>query len=204
MESIPLRERNKQRVTQRIIAAAVDLFKTKGYHQTTMDDVAERAEISRGTLFNYFPTKDALLLPWGQEILDGKIRPTLQAYLDTGPTTIQALQLLFTNMTEIILASPDVIQAFMHEAMKPSNEQQKALAGTGGQEIFVQVLRYGQERGEVRTDIPLEDLARYVGAVHASLLFCLLVSLPPEDSSQEIARLLAFIETGLAPARKHD
>jgi AcrR family transcriptional regulator len=162
-----------------------------------MDDVAEKAEISRGTLFNYFPSKDALLLPWGQEILDGKIRPTLDAYLETRPTTVQALQLLFTNMTEIILASPDVIQAFMHEAMKPNNE--KVLAGTGGQEIFIQVLRYGQERSEVRSDIPLENLARYVGAVHASLLFCLLVALPPENSSQEIARLLAFIETGISP-----
>jgi AcrR family transcriptional regulator len=199
MDSLPLRERNKQKVTGRIVAAAVELFKAKGYHQTTMDDVAEKAEISRGTLFNYFPSKDALLLPWGQEILDHHIRPGLQAHLATGPTTVQALQVLFTNMTEIILASPDVIQAFMHEVLKPSNERQKALAGTGNQEIFIQVLRYGQERGEVRSDIPLENLARYVGAVHGSLLFCLLVLPPPQDAAQEIARLLTFIESGLAP-----
>ena len=94
MNVLPLRERNKQRVTQRIIAAAMELFKTRGCQQTTMDDIADKAEISRGTLFNYFPSKDALLLPWGQEILQEYIQPKLTAYLETQPSTIQVLQFL--------------------------------------------------------------------------------------------------------------
>ena len=72
------------------------------------------------------------------------------------------------------------------------------LARTGTLGIIAQVLRYGQARGEVRTDIPLETMANYVGALQAGLLFRLLESTPPEDSSQEIARLLLFIEAGLA------
>ncbi len=51
MDVLPLRERNKQKVTERIIVAAMELFKTQGYEQTTMDDIANKAEISRGTLF---------------------------------------------------------------------------------------------------------------------------------------------------------
>ncbi len=198
MDVFPLRERNKQRVTQRIIAAAVELFKAKGCQQTTMDDIAGRAEISRGTLFNYFPSKDALLLPWGQEMLEQHIRPGLTAYLKKQPTTIQALRLLLTNMSENIGASPDVLQAFMREALKPHNKSQRELARTGLQEIFIQVLQYGQERGEVRSDIPLPDLAGYVSALHASLLFRQLEAPRSEDTSQELAQLLAFIESGLA------
>jgi AcrR family transcriptional regulator len=198
MNILPLRERNKQRVTQRIIAAAMELFKARGCQQTTMDDIADKAEISRGTLFNYFPSKDALLLPWGQEVLEQYIRPKLTAYLDTQPKTIQVLQFLFANMSENVLAAPDIIRAFMGEAMKPKNKAQIDRARTGMQEIFVQVLRYGQGKGEVRTDIPLEDLASYVSALQAALLFRLLESTQLEDSSQEIARLLIFIEAGLA------
>lgn len=199
VETLPLRERNKQKVTERIIAAAVELFKARGYNQVTMDDIAEQAEISRGTLFNYFPTKEALLLPWGQQILDGQIRPGLQAHLAKRPTTAQALQALFTNISENVLASPDVIQAFVREAMKRSRAAQPDSVSTGFQETFVQVLEYGRARGEVRDDIPLENLVRYLMAVHASLLFCLLESMPPEDSACEISLLLAFIETGLSP-----
>jgi len=164
-----------------------------------MDDIAKKAEISRGTLFNYFPSKDALLLPWGQEILERHIQPGLTAYLKTQPTTIQALQLMLTNMSENALASPDIIQAFMREALKPNNKPQADLARTGMQEIFIQVLKYGQERSEVRADIPLEDIADYLSALHTSLLFRLLESPLPEDSSRQIARLLIFIEAGLAP-----
>ena len=41
---LPLRERNKQRNFQRIVAAAFELFHTTGYHETTMDTIAEKAE----------------------------------------------------------------------------------------------------------------------------------------------------------------
>ena len=198
MNVLPLRERNKQRVTQRIIAAAMELFKTRGCQQTTMDDIADKAEISRGTLFNYFPSKDALLLPWGQEILQEYIQPKLTAYLDTQPSTIQVLQFLFVGMSENFPASPDVIRAFMDEALKPKNKPHMELARTGTLGIIAQVLRYGQARGEVRTDIPLETMANYVGALQAGLLFRPLESTPPDDSLQEIARLLLFIEAGLA------
>ena len=198
MNVLPLRERNKQRVTQRIIAAAMELFKARGCQQTTMDEIADKAEISRGTLFNYFPSKDALLLPWGQEVLEQYIQPKLAAYLDTKPRTIQVLQFLFANMSENVLVAPDVIRAFMGEAVKPKNKAHIDRARTGMQEIFVQVLRYGQGRGEVRTDIPLEDLAGYMSALQAALLFRLLESTQLEDSSEEIARLLTFIEAGLA------
>lgn len=197
MSILPLRERNKQRVTQRIVAAAMELFKARGCEQTTMDDIADKAEISRATLFNYFPSKDALLLPWGQEILEQYVQPQLTAYLGTQPNTIQVLQFLFTNMSENVLAAPDIIRAFMGEAVKPKNKAHVDRARTGMQEIFVQVLCYGQGRGEVRADIPLEDMAGYVAALQAALLFSLMESARPEDSSQEIARLLIFIEAGL-------
>src|SRR5215207_8502479 len=101
-EPLPLRERNKQKVTQRIITVAVELFKTQGYAQTTVDDIAAEADVSRRTLFNYFPSKEALLLPWAREILDGNISPTIIAYLDTQPTTIECIRLLFTVIAEAI------------------------------------------------------------------------------------------------------
>ena len=86
MDRIPLRERKKQRVTERIISAASELFKTCGYHPTTMDDIADKAEISRATLFNYFPTKEALLLPWGQEIMEEQILPRLRKTMKSQST----------------------------------------------------------------------------------------------------------------------
>jgi AcrR family transcriptional regulator len=201
MKALSLRERNKQRVTQRIVAAAVELFNARGCQQTTMDDIAGLAEISRATLFNYFPSKDALLLPWAQEILERHIRPDLSACLEEQPSTIQALQLLLTSLSKNVAASPDTMQVFMGEALKPHNKPQRELARTGMEDLFIQVLQYGQARGEVRSDIPLPELAGYVAALHASVLFRLLETGRAGETAQEIARLLVFVEAGLTPVK---
>ena len=201
MDQVPLRERNKQRITQRIISAASELFKTCGYHPTTMDDIAEKAEISRATLFNYFKSKEALLLPWGQEILEQHIQPQLSTYLSTKPTAVQALLFLFTLMSEAIRAFPDVIWTFAGEASKSNHPIHADFAETGIQEIFIQVLQYGQGRGEVGMDIPLEDMACYLSALQMSLCFRLLETTTPEKASLEILTLTRFIERGISLER---
>ncbi len=55
-----LRERNKRRARAAILDAAERLIAERGYRRTTMRDVAERAELSYQTLYNYFPNKAAL------------------------------------------------------------------------------------------------------------------------------------------------
>ena len=57
-----LRERQKQARTERILAAASTLFNRQGFDDTTMAAIASGAEVSTPTVFNYFKTKDELLL----------------------------------------------------------------------------------------------------------------------------------------------
>jgi AcrR family transcriptional regulator len=52
-----LRERKKQRTRQAIVEVATRLFVDRGYQQTTLAQIAEAAEVSPSTFFNYFPTK---------------------------------------------------------------------------------------------------------------------------------------------------
>src|SRR4051812_45486726 len=118
MDALPLRERNKQRIRERILSATFELFKSVGYNQTTMDDIAEKAEISRGTLFNYFPSKDSLLRPFVQEIFQTRVRPALNVYLTEQHTTLQALRFLFMNVQEHVLKIPDIEQAFKQEFLR--------------------------------------------------------------------------------------
>ena len=52
------KQREKDQRIQDIIEAARELFITKGYDKTTMLDIAEKAELSRRTLYHYFPSKE--------------------------------------------------------------------------------------------------------------------------------------------------
>jgi len=58
-----LRERKKQRTRETILTAALQLFAERGYTNTTLDDIADAAEVSTGTLFAYFPSKEDILFP---------------------------------------------------------------------------------------------------------------------------------------------
>jgi len=56
------RGRQKQEREQRIVKAAERLFARKGYAEVAMEDIADRAGLAVGTIYNYFPSKSALLL----------------------------------------------------------------------------------------------------------------------------------------------
>ena len=57
-----LRERKKTKTRFAIQQEALRLFQAQGYHATTVEQIAEAAEVSASTVFRYFPTKDALVL----------------------------------------------------------------------------------------------------------------------------------------------
>ena len=58
---IGLRERKKQRTREVIVEAGLELFAERGYHATTVAEIAVAAELSERTVFTYFPTKEDIL-----------------------------------------------------------------------------------------------------------------------------------------------
>jgi AcrR family transcriptional regulator len=56
-----LRERKKQRTRETIAHAAHELFAQRGYHATTLPDIAQAADVSTRTIFAYFPSKEDIL-----------------------------------------------------------------------------------------------------------------------------------------------
>ena len=59
-KTLPRREREKLRQRQEMLAAALDLFSNKGYHNTSMHEIAEKAEFAIGTLYKFFQNKEDL------------------------------------------------------------------------------------------------------------------------------------------------
>lgn len=64
------RELNKINSRKRILKASRKLFSQKGYEETMMEDIAKKAEVSKATIYNYFPNKESLLIGTVDEVLD--------------------------------------------------------------------------------------------------------------------------------------
>ena len=70
-----LRERKKQRTRELIQREAIRLFEEQGYETTTVEQIAAAAEISPSTFFNYFPTKeDVVLLDTYDPVVESEVR----------------------------------------------------------------------------------------------------------------------------------
>ena len=63
----------KESTRRKILDAAQELFRTTGFEATTTRDIARAAGIATGTLFNYFPTKEAIVTTL---VMDSHARPT--------------------------------------------------------------------------------------------------------------------------------
>ncbi|MFD8392803.1 TetR/AcrR family transcriptional regulator [Streptomyces sp. NPDC059680] len=81
-----LRERKKIKTREAIRAATYALVREQGYDATTIDQIAERAEVSPSTVFRYFPTKEDIVLTdeYDPVILEEiKVRPADEPWSET-------------------------------------------------------------------------------------------------------------------------
>ncbi|GAC1640824.1 MAG: hypothetical protein NVS4B9_33310 [Ktedonobacteraceae bacterium] len=196
VDRLPLRERNRQRTIRRIVEGAIELFCTAGYDQTTMDSIAEKAEVSRATLFNYFSTKHALLIPFANELYEKNIQPRILSYLQEQPATLDVLRLLFMSIYEQVLTLPEMKRGLRAALFQPQPTMKDISHGNGFFTILVTIVQQGQQRGEVRRDISDDQLGRYVGTLYVSFLLELKDSTSISYVS-EIETLLAFLQSAL-------
>lgn len=97
-----LRERKKSATRQAIEDAAWALFDEHGYEDTSIHDIAERADVAPRTFFRYFPTKEAVMYPEIDELLE-RVRVAFELRPATEPllvSLIAALETLADTMTE--------------------------------------------------------------------------------------------------------
>ena len=73
------RHRRSLEIRERLFRSALDLFAQQGFSDTTVEDITNAADLGKGTFFNYFPSKDHLLLAFADMQLT-KLQSSLSTY----------------------------------------------------------------------------------------------------------------------------
>jgi AcrR family transcriptional regulator len=100
-EKLSRRQRDRLRHRDEILAVALRLFSERGYHNVSMQEVADAAEFSVGTLYNLFESKDALV----DELMASntqKIMADILAVLDEPGDERERLRTLFRRQPELM------------------------------------------------------------------------------------------------------
>jgi AcrR family transcriptional regulator len=158
------REQNRTDQRERILDAARALFASRGVEEVTIAEVGERAGVARATVFNYFPSKYALVEAITEEVLCHWVWMLDLALERDDVPTPALVRALFDRMGEGIEQAHEFYRRVFREIMKVQVglDEGGAAQRTGLQalERLEQLLVRGQGRGELRADLDVADLAR--------------------------------------------
>lgn len=158
-EPLSLRERKKQETRQSLMEAAYQLFTQDGYDATTVSDITEAAGVAKGTFFNYFSTKEAILpaiAAHRTERLAGALTAERTALTSPVARIKRALHLVADDP----LCEPQLAQRLFSAIMR----RRELKPGHAMRDLLAEQVRKGQAAGEIRQDLDPVSLA---GAIHA-------------------------------------
>src|SRR5262245_7299716 len=100
------RERKKERTRQEIYRAAMALFVAHGFEAVTVEDICHAADVAKGTFFLHFPTKDTLLLEYGEQVCE----ELAEILHDHRGGSISALRKMLALLAERALRHADILR----------------------------------------------------------------------------------------------
>ncbi|HEX4266043.1 MAG TPA: TetR/AcrR family transcriptional regulator [Verrucomicrobiae bacterium] len=190
------REKNKERTKERILEAALQLFRDKGLEQTTTKEISRKAGIAEGTLFNYFKTKEDLALYFFQKETEDLIRWfRADARLQKAPLTEKLFAIIHRQL-EYIEPYEDFIGAVFYRSLQPSSTLSPL--SLESQELRLKYLRFIREilaEAEEENEIPwVGDL----GAYAVGLFYVGIVTHWLHDTSRGKQKTLALLDRALS------
>lgn len=82
------REKQKEELHQHLYTTALDLFKEQGYDETTVMTICKKAGVAKGTFFNYFTNKEAVLAYYMREITAKGLKATRKSLVESSKTNV--------------------------------------------------------------------------------------------------------------------
>ncbi|NNF56896.1 MAG: TetR/AcrR family transcriptional regulator [Rhodothermaceae bacterium] len=188
MEAPVLSRRDRERLARRqaMLDAALAVFAEKGYEGATLDEVAERAEFGKGTLYNYFPGgKESILFALLDEVYDGLVA-IIEAYFTDEAEQHRPTRALFRDFIAALIAYFSERQAVFMIMVKEA--QRLMLDGNTAARIFAQRERLAEttaapiqaamDRGALRPMDAHGVAHMLMGNVHGYMMYA---SCPPVD-----------------------
>lgn len=163
-------ERKKEETRQKVIDTAMKLFYQQGFDATTLEQIAEEADIARKTLYNHFPVKEDIIVEHLNRFVwkrAPEIDRLIQEHTDARSRIVAVLNRLI-EWTEQLMTKEIFriyISYLMQNVLTASYDE---IHKSGAQNFMGKIIKLGQESGEIRRDLPIEILASQADNIRIS------------------------------------
>ncbi|MBZ4318731.1 TetR/AcrR family transcriptional regulator [Streptomyces huiliensis] len=188
------------RTRRRLFEAAVTLIAEQGFSSTTVDEIAERAGVAKGTVYYNFASKTVLfeeLLREGIELLTLSLRQAADDTAARGGDRVDALDAMVRAGLDFIARYPALTQLYVAELWRTNRAWQSTLTQVRQRAIAVieGVLAQAVAEGELspEIDVPLTASALFGMVLVAALDW---QSFQPERSVEEVHAALSRLLQG--------
>jgi AcrR family transcriptional regulator len=186
------RERRKLEVHERMLEAASELFRERGFRATKVADICERADVAHKTFFNHFPSKQHLLREIANHGID-ELLVDLEAARQQEQTTPQRLAAFFGVVAErTVEGGPmnrELVTELVHVVHGSSSKSEQARRL---HDAFAKIVSDGLAVGDVTRRHDAETLTEMIMGAYYVLMFnyANLDDFPIEQQAAAVARFL--------------
>ncbi len=149
-------DRKKEETKKKIIAVSMQLFKEQGFDATTMEQIAREVDIAKGTLYNYFPVKEAIIDEYIKRTSVDK-NTERKSRLSKLPDTRSRLIQSFSELIQGVQVQKEIFEKYLVYQLKNTITLRKDQREKSGMELLAtEIIELGQKESEIRKDLPVE------------------------------------------------
>jgi len=195
-KGIPLTEEEQNRRRHEIFGASVKLFLKNGFPETSMREVAQEAGIGKSTLYDYFPTKEEILI-WGIEDLFVDLTAAAREIAALPLPAIDRLRKIMQSHVAALEASKEFYLRLSFEVQRLSLKAQRRIQVRRHeyQDLLAQLVREGIQEGSFRKVDPLSVARMLIVAVTPTIFTSRPSGTPQQMLDETLGVVLKGIQT---------
>lgn len=196
------REEKREATRQDILAAAGILFMKKGYDATSVDDIADAANVAKGTLYYHFKSKDEVLLGLSIGYLK-RMSENVDARLEKGEPPIDVLVDSLRTLAHETQLYKDLSRHFFLAMFSQLKDQMDCSTYDSDPSslpnIVTKIIRAAQERGDIDSSYDARDLGAMISGLshHAQVTW-----ISTEENRPLVDKIEAWVHIVLRGVRK--
>ncbi len=190
------RESAKHQRRERIYAAALFLFREQGYEQTTIDQITKRAGVAKGTFFNYFESKEAIVKYLGaREIGRSGSAPASRV---AQSSAVGKLNGMMAMLARSLQKDRELVCLLFRRGITVPELMAGKAGGLSVQTTIALLIRQAQRMGEVNRDLDPDKLATVLDGLYLQQLVQWCESDDSEDLERRLTGIVDLFFTGAA------